>query len=466
MKELPDPEPCRLAARRMESRSSTRVLLAGASLAALSVLASLPAAAQQSLNPNQLSMGIAIRNTALPAAEDPALCPSLVRKSAQNDGLPADQQALLDRCGRVVREPDPTLKANALQEITAEELNAPATNAIDFGAAQRSNIAARLLTLRVAGTPLASLADPYSLYSTTGGASGDDLGGRLGLFINGSLGQGDKDQTAYEDAYDFDLTSVTVGVDYRFTDSLVGGVALGYSTSETDFDNSGSLDSDGISGSIFGSWYGEHAYADLIVGYGGQNLDSVRRVRYTLAEEPEPIDHTATGDTNSDLFSAGLSAGYQFGSGGWRFAPNAAVSYLKVSVDGFTEHGGSHPELNLDLGDQDAKSLQLQLGFDLGYTASTSWGVITPYARATQIWEQENDQQTFLLQYVTDPFKTAATTATVTSDKPDDSYLRWAIGVSAVFASGFAGFLDYASVASLDTVSYGEFTLGLRYAFP
>jgi len=67
---------------------------------------------------------------------------------------------------------------------------------------------------------------------------------------------------------------------------------------------------------------------------------------------------------------------------------------------------------------------------------------------------------------VTDPFKTAATTATVTSDEPDDSYLRWAVGVSAVFANGFAGFLDYESVASLDTGSYGEFTLGLRSAFP
>jgi outer membrane autotransporter protein len=423
-------------------------------------------AAAQSLNPNQESMSLAIRNPAFAPDQDPALCPSLVRARAANDNtLPPEQQALLDRCGRVVREPDAARKATALQEITAEELNAPASNAIDFGIAQRTNIAARLISLRNAGNPLASLADPHTLYASTGGASGDESPGRLGLFINGSLGDGDKDETSFEAAYEFELTGGTIGLDYRFTDALVGGLAIGYGKSDTDFDTGGSLDADGVTGSIFGSWYGENAHVDLIAGYGTQSLDSVRKVTYTLAEEPDPIDHTATGDTDSTVTSAGLSAGYDFGKDGWRIGPTAAVSYLKVSIDGFAESGGNNPELNLAFDDQDAKSLQLQLGLDLAYTASTSWGVVTPYARALQVWEQENDQQTFFIRYVADPFKTAATTAAVTSDDPDDSFVLWAVGVSAAFANGFATFLDYESVAGLDTVSYGEFTLGLRYEF-
>jgi outer membrane lipase/esterase len=427
----------------------------------------------QSLNPNQQSMSIAIRNPALPATEDPALCPSLVRKRAENNGtLPAIEQSLLDRCGRVVREPNAGLKADALQEITAEELNAPAANAIDFGRSQRSNIAARVVTLRSAGgNSLASLEDAgsgSSLWSNVGGASGDEaLGGRLGLFVNGTLGEGDKDQTEFEAAYDFELTGFTAGVDYRFTDSLVGGLALGYSDSETDFDDEsgGSLEADGLTGSLFGSWYGERAYVDLIASYGSQSYDSVRRVQYTLAEEPLPIDHIATGDTDGEVTAVGLSAGYGFGSGGWSIGPIAAVSYLKVDIDGFAEEGGSNPELNLEFEDQDAKSLQLQLGLDLGYAASLSWGVLTPYARASQVWEQENDQQTFLIRYVADPFKTPETTAAVTSDDVDDSFVLWAVGLSATFANGFAGFLDYEAVSGLDTVSYGEFTLGLRYQF-
>jgi outer membrane autotransporter protein len=237
--------------------------------------------------------------------------------------------------------------------------------------------------------------------------------------------------------------------------------------SETDFsEDSGSLDADGFTGSLFGSWYGERGYVDLIASYGSQSYDSVRRVQYTLGEEPTPIDHVATGDTDGEVTAAGLSAGYGFGQGGWRIGPIAAVSYLKVDIDGFAEQGGSNPELNLEFEDQDAKSLQLQLGLDLAYAASLSWGVLTPYARASQVWEQENDQQTFLIRYVADPFKTPETTAAVTSDNVDDSFVLWAVGISATFANGFAGFLDYEAVSSLDTVSYGEFTLGVRFEFP
>jgi outer membrane autotransporter protein len=419
-----------------------------------------------SLNPNQRSMSLAIRDTSVVPFN--GVCPRLTRKLAAEGSLPELENDLLVRCRNVVNEQDAGLQATALQELTAEELNAPASNAIDFSRSQRSNVAARLVTLRAGGTSLASLDEWDSLLpATSGGAAGDEaMGGRLGIFVNGTLGEGDKDETEFEAAYDFELTGFTAGVDYRFTDSLVGGIALGYAESETDFDDDGgSLDADGFTGSLFGSWYGERAYADLIVSYGSQSYDSVRNVRYTLTGEPLPIDHTATGDTDGEVTAAGLSAGYAFGSGGWRIGPTAAVSYLKVDIDGFSEQGGNNPELNLEFEDQDAKSLQLQLGLDLAYAASLSWGVLSPYARVSQVWEQENDQQTFLIRYVADPFRTADTTAAVTSDDVDDSFVLWAVGVSATFANGFACFLDYEAVSSLDTVSYGEFTLGLRYQF-
>jgi hypothetical protein len=51
------------------------------------------------------------------------------------------------------------------------------------------------------------------------------------------------------------------------------------------------------------------------------------------------------------------------------------------------------------------------------------------------------------------------------SDRPDSSFWRWAIGLSAVFANNFAGFIDYEAVEDLDTINYGELTVGLRYQF-
>ena len=451
--------------------------------ALLSPTVSLAQTSGSSLNPNQQSMLDAIG----PAPT--ALCPQLRTANTDQDptnDLDPTQTALLARCGRVLRATVPDEKANALQEITAEELNAPTSNAIDFNRTQRSQIAARLNVLRGAGGPghIAYLDGNGGFsFDTTGGASGEGISeGRLGLFVNGKYGSGSKDQTEFEAPYDFDVTGGTVGVDYRFADHLVAGVAVGYASSSTDFDTGGSLDSDEWSGSIFGSWYGGNAYVDLIFTYGSLSLDSDRHVVYTLQSTASPtdptpvtdvIDTTAEGDTDGDSTSLGLSAGYNFGKGSWQIGPTAAVSYIKVNIDGFSESGGDHPELNLAFEDQEAESLQLQLGLNVSYAASTSWGVLTPYARASYIWEQKDDQEAFFIRYVADPYACrdtpscfgGPTTASVTSDKPDTSYVLWAVGVSGAFANGFSAFVDYESVASLDTISYGEATIGLRYQF-
>jgi uncharacterized protein YhjY with autotransporter beta-barrel domain len=429
------------------------------------------------LNANQSSMALAIRNTSLPAPEDPALCPSLVRKRAEPEGLTDTEQQLLDRCGRVVRASDPTEQGDALQAITSEELNAPKANSINFNRTNFSNIASRLASLRSAtgGIAMASNAsDPVVSLLQNGGAAGDgDVGymdGRLGVFVNGSFGSGDKSRTAYEAAYDFDLWAITGGVDYRFSDSFVGGLALSYADSSTDYDDGGSLSGDGLTGSVFGSWFGQSFYVDGILSYGSASYDSLRRVRYDITQtstpgETDSIDHTARGSTDSNSLYAGLSLGYVFTSGGWQFGPIAAISYVDVDVDGFSEKGGNNPELNLRYQDQSAESLQLQAGFDVSYAASMSWGIVSPYARAVYVSEQEDGRTRFSIQYVSDPFRTPETTARVTSDKPDTSFYRWAIGASAVFANGVAGFVDYESVSSLDSIDYSLITVGLRYQF-
>ena len=301
----------------------------------------------------------------------------------------------------------------------AEELNAPAANSIDFGLAQRANIASRLISLRNAGSPLASLADPYSLYATTGGASGDEaMGGKLGLFINGNLGNGDKDETDFEAAYDFELTGVTVGVDYRFTDSMIGGVAVGYATSDTDFDTGGSLDADGVTGSIFGSWYGERAHVDLIAGYGSQSLDSVRRVTYTLAEEPTPIDHTATGDTDSDVTSAGRAPVRWSG----RLARAPTARYYSI-IHRFAEHGDD--PTGFDIGPRIAAAA-------LGSSRRTPRRhVVASRHRARDAGLGTGERPADLLHPLRRRCVQDRATAAVTSDDADDSFVLWAVGISA-----------------------------------
>jgi len=460
-------------------RARGRAVLVSAALGSILVVTGVSPALGQAvgtsgLNANQESMYLAIRDPANPAQ---SLCPRLGAKPDRT----RDEEALFVRCGRIVFATDAGQQSDALQQVTAEELNAATTNSIDFSRAQRSSIAGRLIALR-GGFGGATVASNWGtgglLTESTGGASGDEEGsGRLGFFVNGAYGSGDKDLTDYEAAYDFDLQGVTAGLDFRFTDSFVAGAAIGYSESSADYDGGGSLDSDGVAGSLFASLYGDKYYLDLIVGYGSPDFESARHVSYTVTRTgvnagTDNIDHTAQGSTSGDTFSAGLSAGYGFGDGALRWGPAIAVSYVKAEVDGYAETStcdpvdpNCHQELNLLYGDQSAESLQFQLGLEISYVESTPWGVASPYARVFYVAETESDRDSFYLWYVSDPFRTAATQANVVSDEPDTTFWVWNVGMSTAFANGFSGFIDYESVADLDTISYGEVTLGMRYEF-
>jgi outer membrane lipase/esterase len=426
-------------------------------------------------NPNQLSMARAIT----------VVCPNLRTQYRATGGeLPSDQIALFDACAGVVRaDSGDQSRSNALQELTGEELNAAQTTSVDFGGMQRANIAARLMTLRQArGSSAVAALSPQDLNIvgiSTGGAAGDGdgsaLGGRLGLFLNGRIGSGSKDTTDLEAGYDVDTTGLTAGADYRINEQAVVGAAFSFGNTDADFDNNslglsgGTFESDGYSLALFASWSGERSYFDAIASYGQMDHESRRRISYTLSIPDDPDlganvtetwDATARGDTESDMFSIGASYGYDFGNGPWRYGPILAINYLEVSVDGFAEKGA--PGLELTYGDQDGDSLQLQAGLDVAYTAGMSWGVLSPHARFIYVNEQMNDSQVIDLRYSSDPL---GAVFGVRSDDPDQDFFRWGVGLSALFANGFAAFIDYDAVLSLETVDYGELTVGLRYSF-
>lgn len=443
-------------------------------------------------NENQQQMAAAVKTVC------PALA-TLVRAGTAT----ADQTQLFVTCNRVLQAtPDAIASGQqdtALQQLTAEEGSAGTRNSVTVGTLHRSSIASRLLALRSAGagTAVASLAAPgSSALNAVGGASGDSgstiQDGRLGVYAQGYLGSGNKDRTNFEDAYDIGTDGFIAGADYRFTEGLVAGVAIGIGRSDSDFTKDsygdsigGHFDSDSVTGSLYGSWYGDHYYVDVIGSYGSVDYDSVRDINYTINSNALPpvggvplpttqtVDQRATGKTSGDTTALGIGAGYDFGNGPWRFGPLAALSYMKANVDGFTEKNtvplsSNGYAVNLKFGDQEAESLQLQLGLDAAYTVSLSHGVLIPYGNFVWVSEQKDNADAFRLRYASDPCTSTATSDgcsnfDVTGDTPDTSFFNWNVGVSALMANGFSAFLNYGAVAALDTISYGEFTLGVRY---
>jgi outer membrane autotransporter protein len=63
---------------------------------------------------------------------------------------------------------------------------------------------------------------------------------RWGFFAKGTVGYGDQKDNEGGRGYDYTASGITVGSDYRFRDSFISGLTLGYNYARADLDDAGS----------------------------------------------------------------------------------------------------------------------------------------------------------------------------------------------------------------------------------
>ncbi|MDH3440552.1 MAG: autotransporter outer membrane beta-barrel domain-containing protein, partial [Gammaproteobacteria bacterium] len=258
----------------------------------------------------------------------------------------------------------------AVQQVSGEELHAQNTLSTRVTNGQFSNIAGRLNAVRIGGNSAAlggrvaatgTYDDPsrnapgyrdLSLGSramTGGGAAGDEdmAGSRWGWFLEGSFNTGDRDQTASEDGFDFDSTSVTLGIDYLLDNGVIGA-SVGIDNYEADFNptllvSGGNVEVEGTTGAIFGALFRDNWYFDGILSFGSLDSDTNRDAFYISNNPaclPVPcpgVNTTLSGETDGDFVAAGLSVGYDYTNGNWDISPQLSLAYRDVSLDGYVE---------------------------------------------------------------------------------------------------------------------------------
>jgi len=344
-----------------------------------------------------------------------------------------------------------------------------------------SNVGLRLTELRtgVSGVSLAnfrlgdtesSLAALEKAYRqdglTRGGAAGDELtASRLGAFVNGLVSSGDKDETDKANGFDFDSWGITAGVDYRFTDNLVFGIAGSYNHVDADYDTSatvagGDVDLDGYGATLYGPWFVDNFYVDGMVGYVDNDYDISREIFYTSNTAQPGENATAKADTDGDALSLSAGAGYSFVNNALSYGPYTRVTYIDLDVDGYTEKGAGG--LNLIVDDQSADSLTAVLGGQVSYAMSQSFGVLVPQASIEWIHEFSDDANIVQTRYVSDFTNTPLQTE---SDSLDSDYGSLSLGLSAVSKGGLQGFLQYETWIGLEDVSEHIFSAGARMEF-
>jgi outer membrane autotransporter protein len=411
------------------------------------------------------------------------LCPRLAALASSEASLSDEQQDLLDRCNGIFGESDTAAQITALQQLGAEELNAMRTQSLLFSRTQSEGVMDRLLALRsgekgvsVAGLNL-RIGDQYVSAQQIasglkrllgGGASADETGAdllsnRLGVWLRGNYGFGEKSASAIDGGFDSDQWGFTGGVDYRVSEATVAGLSLGYGEADLDFKplGDGDMKTSALSGSLYGSAYLGDFYVDAVINYADADYDTNRHIVY--AESGVTIDRNALGSTAGDALSGGLSVGYDVVMGAFTLSPTLGYFFIDTNIDPFTERGASGLDLAYD--EQNYESSTGNAGVRVTYAWKTSWGVVIPHFRGTFVREFEDATEVFGVRFAADPFTSSADPNPpifVRSSEPDQSYFRLAAGLSAQFPYDISGYFEYQRLEGFQNVQFEDLTIGLR----
>lgn len=406
------------------------------------------------------------------------LCPAL-QQTARQRTLNGGEQDLLNQCRSLIENSVTNTGAvvQGIAALTPEQASIPRKMATRITGTQLDNIATRLQSLRRGAKGIGmsnlsvsaggrtiggnALAGVLGRPGATGGAASADDGyefERLGIFVNGNIDWGDKDRTANEDGFDFNTLGITAGMDYRFMEGLVLGVALGYSDTNVDIDaNGGDLGSKAWTSMLYGTYYAtDHFYLEGSATYGWDDFDQTRNISYSLLGGSRQAKASFDGNQYAFMFGAG----YDFIRGEGIFDVYGRLRYVHADVDGYREHGGYG--LDLDIGSQESTSTKSILGINYTRSISTAKAVLVPQCWIEWAHEFDSGDDKVGGVFSNDPNRVAFALAT---DQFDSDYFRFGLGLGAQFGQGRTAFVSYE--AAIGLYSYTEHTasLGVRLDF-
>ena len=407
-----------------------------------------------------------------PNREQLQLIDTVVSMCTAYIGSESGPEDLLAGCAEFNRLKDnPNLAseyASAIQSLSGDQITAQTSSTVSLSRDQSANLSSRLEQLRggvrgfsVSGLSLQNNGERlpgdwlHAIYDTmSGGAAGDETNSNyspLGLFVNGSISTGDKDETTNERGYDLDSDSYTMGVDYRFSDSLVAGFAYGYGAGEIDFTTVGDdIDNTSHNFTFYGSWFKEQFYLDAALGYATGEIETARRIIIT--------DTITTGKTDTSQIMLQLAGSYDWTLGALSYGPYVRLDLIDGEIDSYAEQNGGGFELAFDK--QDINSQLVTLGGQAQYALSYSWGVLLPSARFELKNEFEDERDPIRGRFQLDPDNTQFD---INADEVDNFWFQTGVGLSALFTNGISAYIDYETAMGLADTSLSTYSFGGRW---
>lgn len=412
------------------------------------------------------------------------LCPKM---AAQQGSLNAEQTQLFVQCRAVRNASDPAQKADVVRKVTSEELLAQDSAIRGMSQSQMAVVSARLDAMTHHGLGASGLAMGYRPVRLAANDAGPDDGvrsdvptgslsldteRRLQAFGNVLTSFGDKDADGLEAGFKSRFWSLTGGADYRLSQQLTLGLALGYGHNVLTFRQSaGRLTSKTFTLAAFAYWQPtERLEASLLGGYSRIKFRGSRNVAYTLdytlAGTPNQtsVNAVAQSDATSNQVEGTASVFYNLGQDGWTFGPAAQVSLSHLSIDAFAESGAGLNGLGFAFPKQSSDSLRFSLGADVSRAISNGAGVLTPYVRFRGTFEAADRVRSVRVFYGADPFAATggSSGAVLRTAATDRTRFTLGAGISQQFASGASLGLDASALLGMRDVSQYDLLVAFR----
>jgi outer membrane autotransporter protein len=293
---------------------------------------------------------------------------------------------------------------------------------------------------------------------------------RWGFFATGTIGRGKSRGLNETPGFEFDTSGITAGVDYRFSDRLVGGVSVGYARNDSEIrGGDGSVETRGWTVSGYASWFNDRNwYVDGVLSYGSSDYSLDRALSYTitaLGGGRTVVDQRARGDTDGSLLGTSVSLGRDFQKGPWNFSTYLRGNYSRIELDGYEERmlaGLPGAGLALRFDSRTLNSVTSALGGKATWVLSRDWGVLMPHAQVE--WEHEfrDSPADLVARFAHDPTNTPIAT---TGSAVDTDYFNVGVGVSALFPGGRSVYVYYEQLMGASRLSQGTLSIGGRFEF-
>ncbi|MDX9699305.1 MAG: autotransporter domain-containing protein [Rhodocyclaceae bacterium] len=126
--------------------------------------------------------------------------------------------------------------------------------------------------------------------------------------------------------------NLSVGVERRLSEQLLGGAALSFSRMKPDWGTAGDYRLNDRSLSLYGAWRADALSVSAALSYADLSYRSNRQIQLGAATR------SLRGDTDGSRLAAGLELAYALEQGSLRHGPLASLLWQRVKVDGFDEH--------------------------------------------------------------------------------------------------------------------------------